>query len=76
MASFFILKSFCYFHSMRQIISLAFVLCTSWLNAQKDSSFYWLGKSTGKLPVLAFGLGDDRLGGTKMGYIDSNIILK
>jgi len=76
MASFFILKSFCYFHSMRQILSLAFVLSTFCLNAQKDSTLYWLGKSTGKLPALAFGLGDDRLGGTKMGYIDTNIVLK
>ena len=46
---------------MRQILLLAFVLCTCCLNAQKDSVLYWLGKSTGKLPALAFGLGDDRL---------------
>ncbi len=35
-----------------------------------------MGKSTGKLPALLYGLGDDRLGGTKMGYIDSNILLR
>ncbi len=37
---------------------------------------YWLGKSAGKLPSLAYGLGDDRLGGAKMGYIDTNVVFK
>ncbi|MBL0883139.1 MAG: N-acetylmuramoyl-L-alanine amidase [Chitinophagaceae bacterium] len=36
----------------------------------------WIGRSTGKLPALAYGLGEDRLGGAKMGYIDSNIALR
>ncbi len=55
------------------IIGLAFVFAA---NAQ--SSFYtpWIGRSTGKLPALAYGLGEDRLGGAKMGYIDSNIALR
>jgi N-acetylmuramoyl-L-alanine amidase len=30
----------------------------------------------GRLAHLEYGLGDDRLGGAKMGYIDSNIVLK
>jgi N-acetylmuramoyl-L-alanine amidase len=36
----------------------------------------WVAKSTGKLPFIEYGIGDDRLGGAKMGYIDSNIFLK
>lgn len=44
--------------------------------AQNNSTNYWVGKSTGKLPALLYGLGEDRLGGTKMGYIDSNILLR
>ncbi len=44
--------------------------------AQKDETNNWLVTSTGKLPSLLYGLGDDRLGGTKMGYIDTNILLK
>ena len=36
----------------------------------------WIGRSTGKLPALAYGLGEDRLGGAKLGYIDSNIALR
>ena len=34
------------------------------------------GKTTGQLPFLEYGLGDDRLGGAKMTYLDSNIIVK
>jgi len=33
-------------------------------------------RSTGKLPALAFGLGEDRLGAAKMGYLDTNVLLK
>ncbi|MEO6549025.1 MAG: N-acetylmuramoyl-L-alanine amidase [Ferruginibacter sp.] len=32
--------------------------------------------TTGRLAHLEYGLGDDRLGGAKIGYLDSNIILK
>lgn len=34
------------------------------------------GKTTGQLPFLKYGLGDDRLGGAKMTYLDSNIVVK
>lgn len=34
------------------------------------------GRTTGPLPFLELGLGDDRLGGAKMTYLDSNVILK
>lgn len=45
---------------------------------QAQTSLYepWIGRSTGKLPALAYGLGEDRLGGAKLGYIDSNIALR
>jgi N-acetylmuramoyl-L-alanine amidase len=33
-------------------------------------------RSTGKLPSLSYGLGEDRLGGAKMGYIDTNVLLR
>lgn len=33
-------------------------------------------RTSGKLPSLAYGLGEDRLGGAKMGYIDTNVLLK
>lgn len=34
------------------------------------------GRTTGQLPYLEYGLGDDRLGGAKMTYLDSNIVIK
>jgi len=36
----------------------------------------WLGRTTGKLPFMEYGIGDDRLGGAKMGFLDSNILVK
>jgi len=45
--------------------------------AQNSSSnFLYYGRTTGKLPALSYGMGEDRLGGAKMGYIDSNVLLK
>ena len=45
--------------------------------AQQDPARpFRYGRSTGKLPALAYGLGEDRLGGAKMGYIDTNVLLK
>lgn len=33
-------------------------------------------RTTGALPYMEYGLGDDRLGGAKMGYLDSNVVMK
>lgn len=44
--------------------------------AQDIPPKYFLAKTTGKLPFLKYGLGDDRLGGAKMTFLDSNIVLK
>lgn len=35
-----------------------------------------VGKTTGQLPFLEYGLGDDRLGGAKMTYLDSNVAVR
>jgi N-acetylmuramoyl-L-alanine amidase len=34
------------------------------------------GKTTGTLPFLEYGLGEDRLGGAKMTYLDTSVIIK
>ena len=36
---------------------------------------FW-ARTAGKLPALAYGLGEDRLGGAKMGYLDTCVLLK
>ncbi len=42
----------------------------------QSNTGYITGKTTGPLSFLNYGLGEDRLGGAKMGYLDSNIIIK
>jgi N-acetylmuramoyl-L-alanine amidase len=56
---------------MKYCFALLFCLSFGILNAQE---FY--GRTTGRLPFLEYGLGDDRLGGAKMGYLDSNVMMK
>ena len=61
---------------MKYLFLLIFIVVN--FQGQAQSRLYepWIGRSTGKLPALAYGLGEDRLGGAKMGYIDSNIALR
>jgi N-acetylmuramoyl-L-alanine amidase len=35
-----------------------------------------VARTTGQLPFMEYGIGDDRLGGAKIGYLDSNIVVK
>ena len=55
-------------------ILYAFVLLICLHTLAQDSSKYFLVKTTGALPFLKYGLGEDRLGGAKMGFLDSNIV--
>lgn len=43
--------------------------------AQSSQSFFF-ARTTGQLPYLEYGIGDDRLGGAKMTFLDSNILVK
>jgi N-acetylmuramoyl-L-alanine amidase len=52
------------------------LLLMSVLFTAGQSTNYIVGKTTGQLPFLEYGLGEDRLGGAKMGYVDSNIVIK
>ena len=49
---------------------LLFIFSTSF------SQNYFLAKTSGKLPSLLYSVGEDRLGGAKMTYIDTNVILR
>ena len=42
--------------------------------AAQDS--VWLARTTGQLPFMEYGIGDDRLGGAKMGFLDSNVLVR
>ncbi len=61
---------------MNRLILIALVVVSLQSKAQDSITSFWLGRSVGKLPALADGLGDDRLGGAKLGYLDTNIVLK
>lgn len=59
---------------MKFLFSICISLISFSLIAQSDGSFYV--KTNDSLPFLNYGLGTDRLGGAKMGFLDSSIILK
>jgi N-acetylmuramoyl-L-alanine amidase len=65
-----------YLHGMKQLLLACFVMVMVQSNAQNTTLPYRLARSAGKLPSLYDGLGDDRLGGTKLGYIDTNVVCR
>lgn len=60
-----------YLATMRQLLFFCLLIATT---AAQSQPVY--GRTTGKLPYLNYGLGEDRLGGAKMGYLDSNVLVK
>jgi N-acetylmuramoyl-L-alanine amidase len=61
-----------YLPRMKWLAVLLSLLFTERMSAQN----FFLGRTTGPLPYLAYGQGEDRLGGAKMTYLDSNIVVK
>jgi N-acetylmuramoyl-L-alanine amidase len=57
---------------MKFILLLLLLFLSRFLSAQLPL----YGRTTGLLPYLEYGAGDDRLGGAKMTYLDSNILVK
>ena len=60
--------------SMRKLTLYLLLLLPALSGFSQDS--IWLARTRGPLPFLEYGIGDDRLGGAKMGFLDSNILLK
>ena len=65
-----------------QVLSLKmrFVVCyllflLSGLSAYSQDSVWW-ARTTGKFPFMEYGIGDDRLGGAKLGFLDSNVLVR
>jgi N-acetylmuramoyl-L-alanine amidase len=58
-----------------RFLSPIFLLITIHATCQINTDGF-IARSKGKLTMLAYGLGEDRLGGAKMGYIDTNVLLK
>ncbi|MDB5200024.1 MAG: N-acetylmuramoyl-L-alanine amidase [Chitinophagaceae bacterium] len=55
-----------------------FIVCTvlSLKAFPQNTQSFFFGRTAGKLPFLEYGIGDDRLGGAKMTYLDTNILVK
>ncbi len=63
------------FISKKSVMILLVMISVSFSFSQTKSKPFF-AKSIGKIPALLYGLGDDRLGGAKMGYIDTAINFK
>lgn len=57
---------------MKTVTLLLFLFSSYTIQAQNS----FQGRTTGPLPYLKYGLGDDRLGGAKMTYLDTNVLIK
>lgn len=61
---------------MVRILSLACVLAAFSVTAQPSKTNFITGKTYGAMAYLEYGLGEDRLGGAKMTFLDSNIVVR
>ena len=60
---------------MKTIFIILSLFLSLLLFGQQPNSII-IGKTTGTLPFLKYGLGEDRLGGTKLTYLDTNVVIK
>ena len=66
-----------YLSYMKNMLTVLFVLVVGITGKAQDSTMKsFLVKTIGPLPYLEYGTGDDRLGGAKMTYLDTNVVLK
>ncbi len=55
---------------------LHFLFCLPLFVTAQDTTKLLMVQTVGKLPFLKYGLGEDRLGGAKMTYLDSGIVMR
>ncbi len=68
-------EAFLYLQTMKKLTGIVFLFSSCFCFSQNNSSSFYT-RTTGAIPFLEYGSGDDRLGGAKMTYLDSNILLK
>lgn len=61
---------------MKRYLTAFFLFSCLYSCGQMKSPDYFYVKTKDSLPFLKYGLGEDRLGGAKMTFLDSNIVLK
>lgn len=59
---------------MRRVVFYVLLTLSVIRSFSQDS--VWWARTTGQLPFIEYGIGDDRLGGAKMGFLDSNVLVK
>ncbi len=59
-----------------KFLLLTFFIATSFTSYTQNTQQFFFARTTGKLPFLEYGIGEDRLGGAKMGFLDTNILVK
>lgn len=64
------------FVNMKKMLTALLIFCFTNSFSQNTSSDYFYVRTKDSLPFLKYGLGEDRLGGAKMTFLDSNVILK
>ena len=62
--------------SVMKLLLIFLGLCPLLTTCQSVQDNFIAGRTTGPLPYLKYGLGEDRLGGTKMTFLDTNIVMK
>lgn len=55
---------------------LHFLFCFPLFVTAQDTTKVLMVQTVGKLPFLKYGLGEDRLGGAKMTYLDSGVVMR
>lgn len=65
-----------YLHFMKNFFLLIFIFSFFNSYSQNNSPNFFYVRTTDSLPFLKYGIGEDRLGGAKMTYLDSNVLLK
>ncbi len=58
------------------MMAVIFLLIAFTATAQKQSDSFLLARTSGRFAMLGYGLGEDRFGGAKMGYLDSFVLLR
>jgi N-acetylmuramoyl-L-alanine amidase len=61
---------------MKKYLTAFFLFSSLFSVAQMKNPDFFYVKTKDSLPFLNYGLGEDRLGGAKMTFLDSNIVLK
>jgi N-acetylmuramoyl-L-alanine amidase len=61
---------------MLRFLPLICLISTFSAVAQPVQNKFLMGRTTGAWTFLEYGLGEDRLGGAKIGYLDSNVLIR